>query len=91
MLEEQNMSRNTGHAAWIRTETGEAVPEMRFNTDSTIPALESNQYIYEHYHASCMDMMAAAVRQADRIDMIIRSILEADSDGNVRTAAALSD
>ncbi|MER2025048.1 MAG: hypothetical protein ABS879_05440 [Eubacteriales bacterium] len=91
MQGEQNTVRDAGHPEWIRAESGANVPKAGDDTDSSIPAAESNLYIFYHYQAACTDMMGAALRQADSIDRIVRSVLKADDKGTAPVRTALPD
>ena len=61
MKEEQHKVRETGHPEWIRKAAGTDARDVRDSSDSTIPARDSNRYVFENYHASYSAIMDASI------------------------------
>ena len=88
MKEEQHKVRDTGHPEWIRKAAGTDARDVRDSSDSTIPARDSNRYVFENYHASYSAIMDASIRQADRIDGLLKASLDAEAQGAARISTA---
>ena len=88
MKEEQHKVRETGHPEWIRKAAGTDARDVRDSSDSTIPARDSNRYVFENYHASYSAIMDASIRQADRVGGLLKAALDAEAQGAARISTA---